>query len=148
MRPARAVRQEINKALERDYATINPESTIVTIGLAPDTESKEGNESIVYQLTIPFSAWQPVYQLRLKNNQCEIEASAKVDNPTDEDLNDYIVSVATGDPNTFETDLADVRKPRRQRVNIISDQASYDRKSSSWATLSLRLSIGCGKLCS
>jgi hypothetical protein len=75
-------------------------------------------------LTIPFSAWQMVYQLRLKNNKCEIEASAKVDNPTDEDLNDYIVSVATGDPNTFETDLADVRKPRRQRVNIISDQAT------------------------
>jgi hypothetical protein len=118
------VRQEINKALERNYATINPESTIVTIGLAPETESKGGNESIVYQLTIPFSAWQPVYQLRLKNNQCEIEASAKIDNPTDEDLNDYIVSVATGDPNTFETDLADVRKPRRQRVNIISDQAT------------------------
>jgi hypothetical protein len=115
------VQQEIKKALERNYATINPASTIVTIGLAPSTES---NESIIYQLTIPFSAWQPVYQLRLKNNKCEIEASAKVDNPTDEDLNDYIVSVATGDPNTFETDLADVRKPRRQRVNIISDQAT------------------------
>ena len=115
------VQQEIKKALERNYAAINPESTLVTIGLAPDGDSKE---PVVYQLTIPFSAWQMVYQLRLKNNKCEIEASAKVDNPTDEDLNDYIVSVATGDPNTFETDLADVRKPRRQRVNIISDQAT------------------------
>jgi len=117
------VQQEIKKALERNYATINPESTLVSIGLAPDGEAK-GNEPVLYQLTIPFSAWQMVYQLRLKNGKCEIEASAKVDNPTDEDLNDYIVSCATGDPNTFETDLADVRKPRRQRVNIISDMAT------------------------
>jgi hypothetical protein len=116
------VQQEIKKALERNYANINPESTLVSIGLAP--EGGNTDAPVVYQLTIPFSAWQPVYQLRLKNAKCEIEASAKVDNPTDEDLNDYIVSVATGDPNTFETDLADVRKPHRQRVNIISDQAT------------------------
>src|SRR5262252_5133182 len=116
------VQQEIKKALERCASTINPESTNVSVGLAP--EGKTEGQEVIYQLTIPFSAWQPVYQLRIKKGECEIEASAKVDNPTDEDLNDYIVSVATGDPNTFETDQADVRKPRRQRVNIISDQAT------------------------
>jgi hypothetical protein len=115
------VQQEIKKALERNFSAINPESTNVSIGIAPEGKA-EGE--VIYQLTIPFSAWQPVYQLRLKKGECEIECSAKVDNPTDEDLNDYIVSVATGDPNTFETDLADVRKPRRQRVNIISDTAT------------------------
>src|SRR5262252_5331398 len=116
------VQQEIKKALERCASTINPESTNVSVGLAP--EGKTEGQEVIYQLTIPFSAWQPVYQLRIKKGECEIECSAKVDNPTDEDLNDYIVSVATGDPNTFETDLADVRKPRRQRVNIVSDTAT------------------------
>jgi hypothetical protein len=118
------VQEEIKKALERNYAKINPESTLISIGLEPFPGGAE-NQPIQYQLTIPFSAWQPVYQLRLNDgNACELEASAKIDNPTDEDLSDYIVSVVTGDPNTFETDLAEVRRPRRQRVNLVSDQAT------------------------
>src|SRR5262249_20408774 len=35
----------------------------------------------------------------------------------------YIVTAVVGDPLTFETDVADVRRPVRQKVNIVSDQA-------------------------
>ncbi len=116
------IQAEIQKALARNFQRIKPDSAFVNIGLAP-SEADPTDAPFVIEYTIPTAAWQPVYQLRLKDDHCELEALAKVDNPTDEDWNDYIVSVVTGDPNTFETDLALIRQPKRRRVNIVSDEA-------------------------
>lgn len=116
------IQVEIRKALARNFQSIKPDSAFVSIGLSPSVPGGT-DAAFVIEYTIPTSAWQPVYQLRLKSGVCELEALAKVDNPTDEDWNDTILSVATGDPNTFETDLAMIRQPKRQRINIVSDQA-------------------------
>ncbi len=116
-----AIQQAVTKALARNFNKINPDSTLLEFALSPLPDQED--TSAVYQLAVPFAAWQPVYQLRLKNGKLELEASAKIDNPTDEDLKDTIFSVVTGSPRSFETDLAEVRIPKRQRVNIVSDTA-------------------------
>jgi hypothetical protein len=118
------VQAEIGKALDRNFQQLKPNSVFVDIELAPAPDAGKDDKPIYIQYTIPTSAWQPIYQLRLnaKTKKTELECSAKIDNPTDEDLNDYVVTAVVGDPITFETDVADVRKPVRQRVNIVSDQ--------------------------
>lgn len=114
-----AVNAEINAALDRSFRSIKPDSTYVDVSVAPD-----GEGSWYVQYVVPTSAWQSVYTLRQDDGgKWTLQYSAKVDNPTDEDWRNFIVTVVVGDPITFETDLNEIRCPRRQKVNIVSDQA-------------------------
>jgi hypothetical protein len=76
------------------------------------------------QYTVPAAAWKISYRLReLEEGKFTLQGLAIVDNNTDEDWNDFLVSVVTGEPISFSTDLAEAKIPRRGRVNVVQDSA-------------------------
>jgi len=114
-----AVRAEVDKALQRNFQKIKPNSTFVTLELTTKEESAQA--AVCY--SIPAAAWKISYRLRDGDKGFDFQGFAVVDNNTDEDWNDVIISVVTGEPITFSTDLADAKIPRRQHVNIVKDAA-------------------------
>jgi hypothetical protein len=116
----KAVRTEIDRALQRNFQKIKPNSTFVDLALS--TEEHEA-ETIV-QYAIPAAAWKISYRLRQDgDNRFEFQGFAVVDNNTDEDWNDVLIAVVTGEPITFSTDLADSKTPRRSHVDVVRDSA-------------------------
>jgi hypothetical protein len=114
------VQAEIDKALQRSYQRIKPNSTFVELVLST-TEQKT---DAVVQYTIPAAAWKISYRLRMAEGRAtELQGFAIVDNNTDEDWTDFFVCVVTGEPITFSTDLAESKSPRRNRVNLVSETA-------------------------
>jgi len=114
------VKAEIAKALERNYQKIKPGSTFVTLKVQTINKAEDG----VLQYALPAAAWKISYRLRDPGTgKLTLEGLAIVDNNTDEDWNDFALSVVTGDPITFSTDLAAVKTPHRQQVNFVADQA-------------------------
>lgn len=114
-----AVNSEIQKALQRNYQTIKPGSTFVSLTL---TTEKDRAEAVV-QYTVPAAAWKISYRLRENGSKTNLQAFAVVDNNTDEDWNDFKVAFVTGEPVTFETDLAEAKVPRRSRRNVVKQEA-------------------------
>ncbi len=114
------VQTEINKALQRNYQRIKPNSTFVELELS----TQEDESDAVVQYSIPAAAWKISYRLRLaEDKSTELQGFAIVDNNTDEDWVDFHVSVVTGEPITFSTDLADSKSPQRKHVNLVSETA-------------------------
>jgi len=114
------IRSEINKALQRNYQSIKPHSTFVELTLETEQDATEA----IVQYTIPAAAWKISYRLRQKDDEAfEFQGFAIVDNNTDEDWNDFLISVVTGDPITFSTDLADSKTPGRRHVDVVKDVA-------------------------
>ena len=114
------VQKEIDKALERNVQQIKPNSTFVRLTLATEADLADA----IVQYTLPAAAWKITYRLRQVADQpFEFQGYAVVDNNTDEDWNDFIISVVTGEPITFSTDLADCKIPRRSHVNVVADSA-------------------------
>ena len=114
------VQNEIDKALSRQLRSIKPNSTFVDLELSTTTTKT----SAVVQYTIPAAAWKISYRIILhETGPVSIEGHAIVDNNTDEDWNDFIVSVVMGQPITFATDLAESKTPSREYVNIVQDSA-------------------------
>jgi hypothetical protein len=114
------IQAEINKALSRQLREIKPNSTFVDLELS--TENSNRTDAVV-QYTIPAAAWKISYRLVLLENKIEFHGHAIVDNNTDEDWNDFLISVVMGQPITFTSDLADSKTPRRGHVNIVQEQA-------------------------
>ena len=115
-----AIRTEIDKALQRQLATIKPESQVVEFDLT--TEQAEAETLVQY--AIPAAAWKISYRLRQIGDEAfEFQGFAIVDNNTDEDWIDFRISVVTGEPISFSTDLAHSKSPQRQHVNIVRDVA-------------------------
>ena len=115
-----AVQQEIAKALRRRAESLKPESTQIRFSLVA---SQPGAEAIV-QYTVPAAAWKISYRLReLEAGRFTLQGLAVVDNNTDEDWNDFLISVVTGEPISFATDLAEAKTPRRGRVNVVQEEA-------------------------
>ena len=56
--------------------------------------------------------------------ETELEGQAVVDNDTDDDWTETLITVITGEPITFASDLAEIRRPTRSRVNIVTDHAT------------------------
>ncbi len=113
------VRTEIDKALQRNYQKIKPDSTFVDMVMSAEEEA----EAII-QYTIPAAAWKISYRLRMSDDHpAELQGFAIVDNNTDEDWDQFHISVVTGEPITFSTDLADRKTPGRKHVNLVSDMA-------------------------
>lgn len=120
------VQKEIHKALERNAQQIKPHSTFVTLAVGTQQDSAEA----VLQYTLPAAAWKISYRLRSRppaddssEDTFEFQGFAIVDNNTDEDWTDFWISVVTGEPITFSTDLADSKIPRREHVNVVRSRA-------------------------
>jgi hypothetical protein len=115
------IREEITKALSVQQQLIKPKSTFVDFQLV----SADGNKQIAtIQYAIPTAAWASSYRLIQKNDgKIQLTSYAVVHNTTDEDWKEFVVSVVTGEPLTFSTDLAEQKTPGRNRVNIVKSQA-------------------------
>jgi hypothetical protein len=129
------VKAEISKALANSYRKIKPHSTYLDLVLAGlDVEGENADESAEVQYAIPVAVWKMRYAIRKMKNNFFLEGTAIIDNNTDEDWNDFTVSVATGDPISFSTDLADIVVPTRQFVSVVprtvqgyvQDEATYE----------------------
>jgi hypothetical protein len=112
------VRSEIDKALKNNFQRIKPDSTFLDIVLE---SSKQ--EDVMIQYSIPVAAWKMCYAIRQSGDKFTLFGSVVVDNNTDEDWNDFIISVVTGDPISFSTDIADVVIPARKHVNLVESSA-------------------------
>ncbi len=114
------IQSEINKAMQRAYQKIKPESTFVTLNVKSKTDADV--EATVQYIT-SAAAWKLAYRLREITGQFQFEGFAVVDNNTEEDWNDANISVVVGEPVSFKTDLAQVRSVQRNRVNIVQSVA-------------------------
>lgn len=118
------VQQEIDKALERNYQRIKPNSTFVELVLSAAADQGDTKAEAVVQYTLPAAAWKISYRLRMAEGRTtELQGFAIVDNNTDEDWTDFHVCVVTGEPITFSTDLAESKTPRRQHVDLVGEMA-------------------------
>lgn len=114
-----SVRQEYLKALQASFQSIKPDSSFVDLTLLPE----EGTTRAFVTYACPVAAWKPRYHLRCVKGVWELESKGVVDNDTEDDWKNAIISVITGEPIAFETDLAEIRRPARQKINVVSDQA-------------------------
>lgn len=111
-----AVRAEIRKALKANFQQIKPDSTFLDLTLS----AKEGKSvEAQVQYTIPVAAWKMRYAIRSKDGKFTLEGAAVIDNNTDEDWDNFTVSVVTGNPISFATDIADVVIPQRRTVRLV-----------------------------
>ena len=114
------IQAEINKALAASLSEIKPDSSLVEMTI----RANSGTTSAVVIYATPVAAWKIRYQLRLTSKETELEGQAIVDNDTDDDWVDTLITVLTGEPITFSTDLAEIRRPKRSRVNIVANRAT------------------------
>lgn len=115
-----SVQAEIDKALTQNLSRIKPDSSLVELTIQP----KPGATQAFVTYATPVAAWKIRYQLRLSENSAELEGQAVVDNDTDDDWTQTLITVVTGEPITFSTDLAEIRRPERTRVNVVADRAT------------------------
>ncbi|HUG93385.1 MAG TPA: DUF4139 domain-containing protein [Planctomycetaceae bacterium] len=114
-----AVRGEIAKALDRSRQQIRPRSTVIDLAVRTDQDAAE----VTVQYTVPAAAWKISYRLRVAEGCVEFQGFAVVDNNTDEAWKDCLISVVTGEPITFSTDLADSKIPLRGHVDVVRQAA-------------------------
>lgn len=113
-----SVRTEIGKALKTNFQQIKPDSTLLDLTLT----ALEGETEAVVQYTIPVAAWKMRYAVRQDKGSFVLDGAAIIDNNTDEDWDNFIVSVVTGHPISFSTDIANVVVPTRHFVRLVDDQ--------------------------
>ena len=114
------IQSEINKALSQSLRQIKPNSTFVDLKLSTDESSTDA----IVQYTIPAAAWKISYRLILiDEGPIQFHGHAIVDNNTDEDWKDFMISVVMGQPITFTTDVAESKIPNRNHVNVVQDTA-------------------------
>lgn len=111
------INSEIDKSLRQSFQKIKRDSAFVEVVLASqDDQAQEATLSF----TIPVSVSKMRYSINQRGNSFTLEGAVVVDNNTDEDWKDCIISVVTGDPNAFEMeDYANVVVPRRKKVKLI-----------------------------
>jgi len=114
------VQSEIDKSLAASFAAIKPDSRNVDLTIVPN----EGADAAAVSYATPCAAWKTRYQIRLLKGIATLERQAVVDNDTDDDWKEVTLSVITGEPISFSTDIADIRRPTRSRVNVVSDSAT------------------------
>jgi hypothetical protein len=105
-----------------NFQRIKPDSTFIDISLAPlniDGELNPEPTSAIINYTIPVAAWKMRYNIRQNQGRYQLEGTAIIDNNTDEDWDDFVVSVVTGNPVSFASDLANVVTPARSFVSVV-----------------------------
>ena len=133
-----SVRTEIEKALKNNYQKIKPDSTLLDLTLEPLEDAKEFS----VQYTIPVAAWKMRYAIREEKGNFTLEGAAIIDNNTDEDWNDFRVSVVTGNPISFSTDIANVVVPQRRFVQLVDQTTLGNVQVEEAITRSVRRSRG------
>ncbi len=116
-----AVQAEIEKALRRAFERVKPDSSYINLTVTPN--APEINEVIVQYVLANMGAWKIGYRLRSNAGKWELEGQAVVDNSTDDAWDNVLVSVVTGQPISFATDIAEIRLVRRNKENIVSEEA-------------------------
>lgn len=128
------VKSEIEKATANSFRRIKPNSTFLNIqlaGLDVDGEGKPDHAEVQY--TIPVAAWKMRYSVRQDGDRFTLEGTAIIDNNSDEDWDDFIVSVVTGNPISFATDLAQIITPNRRFESVVDAIAQmYSQDGSSY----------------
>lgn len=117
--PQESVASEVEKSLNRAFQTIRPQSTTVNMQVTSDSPGQE----FTLQYTVPAAAWKMTYRLRADGSNISLDGVGVVDNNTEEDWNDFLISMVVGEPVTFSTDVASSKVPQRQQVNLVSRQA-------------------------
>ena len=115
-----AIQAEFAELLQRKRQAIKPDSTFIE--LAVRGRSKEAQAVIQYAL--PAAAWKLSYRVLLDEAGVRLLGFAIIDNHTEEDWQDVTMAFVVGEPLTFSSDLAEIRIPQRQRVNVVSDKAA------------------------
>lgn len=123
-----AVQQEISKALKKNFQQIKPDSTFLDLVL--ESLDENGSEAMV-QYTIPVAAWKMRYSIREEDGSFYLEGAAVIDNNTDEDWNESLISVVTGNPISFNTDIATVVIPHRKTINLVESRVLGNARVSS-----------------
>lgn len=114
------LRAEIDRALRQKLESLRPSATTLRFELAA-LDGEVPNARMRY--TIPSAAWKISYRLRIHDYKVALGAFAIVDNDGEEDWDDMRITVVTGEPISFTTDLADARRPMRKTVRLVADQA-------------------------
>lgn len=117
--PQQSVQSEVDKALQREFQKIRPQSTTVNL----EVTSEEGGKEFFLRYTVPAAAWKMTYRLRDTGAGIAFDGVGVVDNNTEEDWNEFLVGLVVGEPITFSTDVATSKTPNRSNVNLVSDQA-------------------------
>lgn len=115
-----AIQSTVERLLQQHFSQIRPDSSLVTVRVRA---GEEGAKAVV-GWTMPTAAWTPAYQLRKMGDVWRLTGSAIVHNNTDQPWNDCELLCITGIPYAIETDLAEQRVPKRNRVNFVTDQAA------------------------
>ena len=110
------VKSEIKKALKNKFSKIKPNSTMIELSISSD---KNTDAYVYYKL--PVASWKMRYSLRQEKGNAFLEGSAIIDNNTEEDWSDFLVSVVTGNPISFATDLGQVVVPTRDFIKLVDD---------------------------
>lgn len=130
-----AVQSEIKKALTNNFQKIKPDSTFLDLTLSRvdlngvdtegnDTDNVVADEMAVIQYKIPVAAWKMRYNIRHNGDKFLLEGAAIIDNNTDEDWNDVLISVVTGNPISFYSPkMAAITVPVRQTLDVIDSNA-------------------------
>lgn len=113
-----SVKTEIQKALKNNFQRIKPDSTLLDISLTTLEGETEEKDAII-QYTIPVAAWKMRYAIRQEGDKFSIEGAAIIDNNTDEDWDNFRISVVTGNPISFSTDIANVVVPTRKMIRLV-----------------------------
>lgn len=114
------VQSEVTKALQARLSRIKPDSSLIELTVQPNSDA----DTAVVTYATPVAAWKIRYQLRLSETSIDFEGQAIVDNDTDDDWTDTLITVVTGEPITFSTDLAEIRRPGRSHVNLVAAHAT------------------------
>jgi hypothetical protein len=114
------IQSEIDKALQAHFNGIKPDRSLVELTIQPASQ----NSIAQIQYAIPAAAWKCRYQVRMSSTKAELEGQAIVDNDTDDDWTDSMVTVVTGEPITFSTDLAETHRPARRHVKLVPGEAT------------------------
>ena len=117
-----SVKTEIAKALMNNFQKIKPDSTLLDLSLDRLGDLSDDVEAVV-QYTIPVASWKMRYAIRQEKETFTLEGAAIIDNNTDEDWDNFQVSVVTGNPISFATDIANVSMPTRKFVRLVDDNS-------------------------
>ena len=114
-----SIKTEISKALKNNFQQIKPDSTLLDLSLSSTVDQ---DTIATIQYTIPVAAWKMRYSIRQEDDVFILEIAAIIDNNTDEDWDNFRISVVTGNPISFSTDIANIVVPKRKFVNLVDDE--------------------------
>ncbi len=116
------VKSEITKALLNNASRLREGVTHVSLSLVGNDKNEK--ECLV-QYAHPMPSWQPTYRLaETADGKFLLSCFAKADIDSEEDLTDCRLTFIVGEPDTFDTDLAESKTPARRKINLVKRQVS------------------------